>query len=122
MKFRQTGFTLIELVMVIVLIGVLAAVAVPKFVDLGSDARQAAVDGVAGGLASAAAVNYAGRKANAANGSALDNCSKVADLLQGGLPTDYRIEDAGIKPDLSTTCYVSEPKGAKAPFAATGIN
>ena len=64
MKFRQTGFTLIELVMVIVLIGVLAAVAIPKFVDLGSDARAAALAGVAGGLSSAAAINYAARKAN----------------------------------------------------------
>ncbi|MBK6386420.1 MAG: prepilin-type N-terminal cleavage/methylation domain-containing protein [Rhodoferax sp.] len=39
MKQVQRGFTLIELVMVIVILGVLAAVAIPKFVDLKSDAR-----------------------------------------------------------------------------------
>jgi MSHA pilin protein MshA len=108
--------------MVIVLIGVLAAVAIPKFVDLGSEARTAAAAGVAGGLASAAAVNYAARKANAAKGSAVDNCNQVGDLLQGGLPSDYKIEDAGIKPDLTTTCTVIGPDSTKATFVATGVN
>lgn len=58
MRF-QKGFTLIELVMVIVILGVLSAVALPKFIDTTSDARAAAVKGVAGGLASSSAVNYA---------------------------------------------------------------
>ena len=58
MKRSQQGFTLIELVMVIVILGVLAAVAVPKFVDLSGDARAAAVKGVAGALASGSSINY----------------------------------------------------------------
>jgi len=52
-RLRQVGFTLIELVIVIVLLGILAATALPKFVDLTSQARQAANRGSAGGFASA---------------------------------------------------------------------
>lgn len=59
MNNKQAGFTLIELVVVIVILGILAATALPKFVDLSGEAKTAAVQGVAGGVSSAAAVNYA---------------------------------------------------------------
>lgn len=47
----QTGFTLIELVIVIVILGFLAATAIPKFVDLTEQAKQANIEGMAGGFA-----------------------------------------------------------------------
>ncbi|MDK2847481.1 MAG: hypothetical protein PWP34_834 [Desulfuromonadales bacterium] len=77
----QSGFTLIELVVVIVVLGILAAVAVPKFVDLQGDAREAAVKGVAGNLASASALNYAAAVTNKTH-QVTDACSNaVADLI-----------------------------------------
>lgn len=76
MKQTQKGFTLIELVMVIVILGVLAATALPKFVDLKSDANKAAASGFTGALASANAINYGTCSIKSStNGNA--NCTKV---------------------------------------------
>ena len=49
----QKGFSLIELVIVIVILGLLAATAIPRFLNVTEDAEDASVDGVAGGLATA---------------------------------------------------------------------
>ncbi|ABD71072.1 methylation [Rhodoferax ferrireducens T118] len=95
MKQVQRGFTLIELVMVIVILGVLAAVAIPKFVDLKADAQQASMQGVAGAAASASAINYGGCSiATAASAptkcKAVNTCTSVGTVLSGGsFPTGY---------------------------------
>lgn len=124
MKNRQTGFTLIELVMVIVIIGVLAAVAIPKFIDLRGEANTAAVQGVAGSLGAAAAANYAARVASGnTKGVAVANCTDVSSALQSALPTNggtYAITALAITPvGTSVTCTLTFTPTAGAAVTAT---
>jgi len=64
---KEKGFTLIELVMVIVILGILAAFALPRFADLGGEARQAALEGARGSVKSASAIAHSAFLANSNN-------------------------------------------------------
>jgi MSHA pilin protein MshA len=59
-KSSQAGFTLVELVVVILILGILSAVALPRFLDLSSDARKAKADGLYGSVRAATQIARAG--------------------------------------------------------------
>ncbi len=107
--------------MVIVILGVLAATAIPRFINLQDDAQSAATDGIAGALGSASAVNYASRQLSTSNGSiAISDCSDVANALEGGLPSGYSITAASVSATGTTTCTLTGPGSNTATFVAHG--
>jgi len=121
MRRIQTGFTLVELVIVIVILGIAAIITVPKFTELSTDAKSALTNSIAASLAAGNAVNYAARKAVAMNGVTILNCTDVAKTLQGGLPTGYSIMAATVSVDASISCTLTGPSSTTATFTATGI-
>jgi MSHA pilin protein MshA len=91
---KQKGFTLIELVVVIVILGILAATAVPKFIDLTSDARKSVMKGVQGSINSA--VNLAHAKALVAGKTSDNDAIQIGDLfyaLEHGYPVAQALGD-----------------------------
>jgi MSHA pilin protein MshA len=94
-KFTQAGFTLIELIMVIVVLGVLAATALPRFISLRGDANEATIRAMGGAMLSGANLIYAKSAILGVQGQALTNIDINGDgvndvEVEYGYPSAHR--------------------------------
>lgn len=100
---NKKGFTLIELVMVIVILGILASIAIPKFVDLTGEAKQSAAKSGLGAIRSTIAINYAK--------SATSGTAAFPTAITTLLFADERIPNNRLNDSTSVGAVGSAPSG-----------
>ncbi len=88
LRRSQAGFTLIELVIIIVVLGILAAVAVPRYANMVDDAKRSSCKGALGGLRSAISIYYANEalRSNNAAWPPMDSIRTVGVVLEQSIP------------------------------------
>lgn len=122
MKNQQKGFTLIELVIVIVILGILAAFAVPRFADTSTDARKSTVKGLEGSVRSAAALAHATSLAQSKAAGDSISMEGATIAMANFYPTESSsgigatlADTAGFTPELSGGIFRFKKDGATDP-------
>jgi MSHA pilin protein MshA len=113
---KQGGFTLIELVVVITILGILAAFAIPRFVGMEVQARTASRDALAGSVRSGAALAHALWLANGSNGADVTMEGNIVAIVNG-YPSAAAIDDTL----ASLSGYTYTPAATSGVFASESL-
>jgi len=115
---KQSGFTLIELVIVVVILGFLAVTAIPKFLDLTDQAKQANIEGMAGGFATAVSLARAQWEAE---GRPQDDTGRNSVDYDGSIMV-LTTEATGIRPGYVVSSAAGQNNGATLGGGFTAAN
>ncbi len=122
MKVGDKGFTIIELVIVIVVLGILASVALPKFFNMSADAKEAACKGALGGVRSAVSNFYAYKATPTGGGTAswptLTELTTSGSVMEGTLPANPYSTNS--TPANRYACIAGTTKGTPVTAGTTG--
>jgi MSHA pilin protein MshA len=117
---NQQGFTLIELIIVIVILGLLAVTAAPKFIGMQSDARESTVQGLAGTLKSAGNILYAKAALDGVESAASSTANSVATVYGYPAATQVALQGAADIPATDWTFVAGAGAAAVAATPAAG--
>jgi MSHA pilin protein MshA len=124
-NLNQRGFTLIELVIIIAVLGILAAVAIPKYADITSESKQAATRGALGGLRSGVTIYYANAAVTTGTASwpTLNQLATIGTVMEQSIPSNpYQSSDSAADSIVTgvTKGTIVGTRGGWAYKAATG--
>ena len=121
--FRQAGFTLIELVIIIAVLGILAAVAIPKYANITSESKEAAARGALGGLRSGVTIFYANQAVTTGTASwpTLNQLATAGVVMEQSIPGNpYQHPDSAAD-SIVTGVTKGTPVGTRGGWAYNAV-